>query len=208
MNTPQITSLSPTSGAPGTNITITGSGFGSVQGSGTLLLGSMAGVVQSWSNTQVIASVATGSLTGIVRIQQNGYSSNAVAFTVSASGGGGGDARPRTVSGGSTVTLVPNVISMVVGNTHAIEALNASGQSVTGLTWTSTNPSIVSLSTADPPQPHRPRRWTCNDHRGDGRNGRHGARRPRCRSAPCCGPTPATDRESLILFQQCQAQPA
>ena len=80
VNTPNISGVSPTSGAPGTNITITGTGFGTSQGSGTILLGSMAGVVQSWNDTQVVASVATGSLTGIVRIQQNGYPSNVKAF--------------------------------------------------------------------------------------------------------------------------------
>jgi hypothetical protein len=35
----QITGLSPASGAPGTSVTISGSGFGSAQGSGIVLLG-------------------------------------------------------------------------------------------------------------------------------------------------------------------------
>jgi IPT/TIG domain-containing protein len=54
---PTITSVSPTSGLPGTQVTITGSGFGAVQGSGQVLLGTMTGVVQSWSDTQVMAQV-------------------------------------------------------------------------------------------------------------------------------------------------------
>jgi hypothetical protein len=83
--------------------------------------------------------------------QQNEYSSNTKAFTVTASGGGGGDARPFTAAGGTSVTLVPNVINMAVGDTHMIQAVNGSGQSVAGLTWTSTNQSVVSLSTDDPP---------------------------------------------------------
>ena len=40
---------------------------------------------------------------------------------------------------------------MLVGDTHTIQALSAAGQSVTGLTWTSSDPTIVSLSTDDPP---------------------------------------------------------
>ena len=40
---------------------------------------------------------------------------------------------------------------MSVGDTHTIQALGAAGTSVTGLTWTSSNPNVVSLSTDDPP---------------------------------------------------------
>jgi len=40
---------------------------------------------------------------------------------------------------------------MSVGDTHTIQALSAAGTSVTGLTWASSNPNVVSLSTDDPP---------------------------------------------------------
>jgi hypothetical protein len=40
---------------------------------------------------------------------------------------------------------------MTVGDTHTIQALNGSGQSIKGLAWTSTDPTLVSLSTDDPP---------------------------------------------------------
>jgi hypothetical protein len=40
---------------------------------------------------------------------------------------------------------------MSVGDTRTIQALSAAGTSVTGLTWTSSNPNVVSLSTDDPP---------------------------------------------------------
>jgi hypothetical protein len=80
------------------------------EGAGTVQLGSIGGQVTSWTDTQVMASVAPGSLTGIVSIQQNGLLSNAKAFTV-------------PVSGGNGVTLVPNVLNMVVGDTHTIQAL-------------------------------------------------------------------------------------
>jgi hypothetical protein len=64
----QIASMSPNSGVPGTSITFTGSGFGNSQGNGVVWLGSPAGQVVSWSDTQVVATVASGSLTGIARI--------------------------------------------------------------------------------------------------------------------------------------------
>ena len=41
--------------------------------------------------------------------------------------------------------------NLSVGDTHAIQATNAAGHSVTGLAWTSSDPTIVSLSTSDPP---------------------------------------------------------
>jgi uncharacterized protein YjdB len=138
VNSLKITSVTPNSGAPGTSVTLTGTGFGASQGSGTVWLGSTNGQVVSWSNTQVVATVAPTALTGIARIEQNGVWSNSIGFTV-------------PTSGGNAITILPNMLNLVVGQTHTIQALNASGQSVTGLTWTSSNLNVVSLSTDDPP---------------------------------------------------------
>ncbi len=136
VNTLQLTSIDPNSGAAETSVTFTGAGFGSSQSSGVVWLGSTAGQVVSWSDTQVVATVASTALTGIARIQQNGAWSNALAFTVPAEDG---------------VTLMPSLLNMMVGDTHAIQALSAAGQPVTGLTWTSSDPAVVSLSSDDPP---------------------------------------------------------
>ena len=40
---------------------------------------------------------------------------------------------------------------MEVGDTGTVQALNAAGQPVTGLAWTSSDPTIVSLSADNPP---------------------------------------------------------
>jgi hypothetical protein len=138
VNSLNVTGVTPNSGAPGTSITITGTGFGSSQGNGTVWLGSTNGQVMSWSNTQVVAVVAPSALTGIARVEQNGVWSNALSFTVPS-------------GGGSALTIAPNLLNLVVGQTQNIQALNPSGQEVTGLTWTSSNPNVVSLSTDDPP---------------------------------------------------------
>ena len=136
VDTLYITGISPNSGVAGTSVTITGTGFGSSQGTGTVWLGSTtADQIISWSDTQIVATVASGSVSGVVRVEQNRQWSNALHFTVP----------------GGSVTLLPNVINMVVGDTHTIEALNSSGQSVTGLSWTSSNTNVVTLSTDDPP---------------------------------------------------------
>src|SRR5208283_1301661 len=131
----QVASVNPTSGAAGTSVTFTGSGFGASPG--VAWLGSTAASsIQSWTDTQVIATVAPTALSGVAKIQQNGVWSNAVGFIVPAASGN---------------TLVPALLNMVVGDTRTLQALNASGQTVTGLTWATTDPTIVSLSTDDPP---------------------------------------------------------
>jgi hypothetical protein len=133
-----ITNITPNSGAAGTTITITGSGFGSTQGNGTVLIGGTNGEVMSWNDTQIVALVAPNAVTGVARVEQNGIWSNAVSFTVPS-------------SGDDVVSLAPDTLSLIVGQTYTIQAENASGQPVTGLNWTSSNPNIVTLSTDDPP---------------------------------------------------------
>ncbi len=132
---PVITSVTPTAGVGGTLVTIAGSGLGAARGSGGVWLGSVNGLVVSWSDKQVVANVATGSVTGVARVQQNGSWSNAVTFTVA----------------GGTVTLVPNVMNLEVGQTQVIQARGTNGQAVTGLSWSSSNTGVVSLSASDPP---------------------------------------------------------
>ena len=140
VNTPQIAGVTPSSGAPGTAVTIAGSGFGASQGSGTVWIGSAPGLVSSWSDTQVVATVADGSVTGIVRIQQNGVWSNALSFAV-----------PPSDPSQPSLTITPSLISMVVGDTRTLQVLDPNGQEVTGLTWTTSDSTIATLSTDDPP---------------------------------------------------------
>ena len=67
-------------------------GFGAAQGSGVLLLGGTAGQVTGWSDTSITATVASNAVSGVARVEQNGVWSNALAFTVPATGGNSGDA--------------------------------------------------------------------------------------------------------------------
>jgi hypothetical protein len=115
-------------------VTFTGTGFGSA--AGVAWLGDRAANVVSWSDTQVVATVAPLANNGVAKIQQNGVWSNSKLFSVP----------------GSSNTVVPSILNMVVGDTtQSLHAINASSQPVTGLTWTSSNPAVVSLSTDDPP---------------------------------------------------------
>jgi uncharacterized protein YjdB len=137
VNVPHIAGISPSSGGPGTAVAITGSGFGASQETGIVWLGSTNGEVISWNDTQIIAAIASNAVTGVARVEQNGIWSNSVPLIVN--------------SGGPSVTLVPNLLNLVVGQTHTIQALDAAGQLVKGLTWISSDSKIVSLSTDDPP---------------------------------------------------------
>ena len=134
--TPIISSVSPNSGTAGTAVTISGSGFGAAQGASALTLGSMAGQITSWSDAQIVATVAAGSLTGIAQVVLSGAKSNAEGFTV-------------PVAGGNSV--MPAMLNLLVGDTHTIQAVNGSGQPVTVTGWTSSDSTIVSLSTDNPP---------------------------------------------------------
>jgi hypothetical protein len=80
--TPHITGVSPTTARAGDSITITGTNFASTQGSGSVWLGSkLAGSYTSWSDTQIVATVASGSVTGTAQVQQGGVWDNYGTFT-------------------------------------------------------------------------------------------------------------------------------
>jgi alpha-tubulin suppressor-like RCC1 family protein len=135
---PQITWLSPTQGGAGTVVTLSGTGFGAAQGGGTVRLGNSLAEVTSWGDTQVSVTVPTNAVSGLVKLQQGGLWSNAVSFRVPA-------------PPGSASVLAPNAVSLVVGETRTLQALDDNGQPITGAAWASTDTGIVSLSSADPP---------------------------------------------------------
>jgi hypothetical protein len=77
---PNITSLSPATGAVGTPITITGTNFGAAVG--TVSFNGLAGIPSSWSTTRVVVPVPGGATTGNVVLTDPGVPSNGVLFTV------------------------------------------------------------------------------------------------------------------------------
>lgn len=78
---PSITSLSPTSGWVGASVTITGTNFGSTQGT-VQFNGTTATTISSWSSTSIKAVVPAGATTGKVVVTVGGVASNGVSFTV------------------------------------------------------------------------------------------------------------------------------
>jgi RHS repeat-associated protein len=75
--TPNITSISPTSGTISTSVTVNGSNFGATQGSSTVVFnGVAASSVTSWSNTQIVAAVPSSATTGPLTVVVSGIGSN------------------------------------------------------------------------------------------------------------------------------------
>jgi hypothetical protein len=79
---PSISSLSPTSGAVGTSITISGSNFGSSQGSSTVTFNGVTATATSWKTGTIVATVPTNATAGPVVVTVSGTPSNSVSFTV------------------------------------------------------------------------------------------------------------------------------
>jgi hypothetical protein len=77
-----ISSLNPTSGAVGTQVTITGSNFGTSQGASTVKFNGTAGTPTSWTATTIVVPVPSGATTGSVVVTVGGTASNPVTFTV------------------------------------------------------------------------------------------------------------------------------
>src|SRR5262249_30366454 len=80
---PAISSLSPSIGVVGTSETISGTGFGSTQGSSTVNFnGTPAAAATAWSATSITVAVPSGATTGNVVVTVAGVASNGVSFTL------------------------------------------------------------------------------------------------------------------------------
>jgi RHS repeat-associated protein len=78
---PAISSLSSTSGMPGSALTITGSNFGTTQGTSTIRFnGMLATTITSWSATSITVTVPTNATAGPVVVAVAGQASNGVPF--------------------------------------------------------------------------------------------------------------------------------
>jgi hypothetical protein len=133
---PAITQISPTSGDVGSTVAIAGSGFGSAQGTGAVWLGGSEATITTWSDTEITVTVEPSAHNGVVFVQQGGIRSNGKDFTLNS----------------ATETLVPDMLTMFVGQERTLQARNTAGQLATGLSWTSSDPDVVSLSSDAPPK--------------------------------------------------------
>lgn len=81
--TPAITNLNPGTSYVGDSVTITGTAFGTTQGTGGVTFNGTAAVITSWSDTSIVCIVPVGATTGNVVVTNGyGYVSAGSAFTV------------------------------------------------------------------------------------------------------------------------------
>ena len=84
-----LLAISPPTLVPGTQATLTGSGFGVSQGSGFVELQNVDRVpVISWSDTRIVVTIPSGTISGRAFVNQDGTWSNGAAFTVDSAASG------------------------------------------------------------------------------------------------------------------------
>ncbi len=94
---PTVTSISPNSGAVGSSVAITGTNFGSAQGSSTIKLNGTTALVANWSNTSIVAVVPANATSGLFSVTVNGQTANSSSFSVTALPSGWSDGDIGTV---------------------------------------------------------------------------------------------------------------
>jgi RHS repeat-associated protein len=133
---PRITSISPIIGGAGNPITITGTGFQAVRGSSSYVTLSGAGSlnsVNSWSDTQIVIVVPTGTTTGFLDVAVNTTPSNYVNYTIPSHSISG--LTPNTGPVGTQVT----VAGTAFGASQGTSVLSFNGQPAASISsWTNT----------------------------------------------------------------------
>ena len=133
---PQIASIDPTSAAINMRITITGSNFGATQGDGLVFIGDIDAQVVTWSDSSIV-TIVPGGLTGgqsaEVQIIADTGISNTASLNI------------------LNYQVQPQDLNMVVGDSRTLLATDLSGNPITGLGWATSDSTIVTLSTDDPP---------------------------------------------------------
>ena len=79
---PQIATVSPLSASAGTSITISGSNFGSAQGSSTVTFNGTPATPLTWNTGSIIVPVPSAASSGTIVVTVNGLASNGISFTV------------------------------------------------------------------------------------------------------------------------------
>ena len=77
-----LTGISPTSGIVGSSVAITGTDFGTAQGSSAVTFNGTPSSPTSWSPTNIVTTVPSAATSGFVTVSSSGVSSNGLAFTV------------------------------------------------------------------------------------------------------------------------------
>ena len=147
---PTISSLSINSGAVGSTVTITGSGFGASQGAGSVTFNGTAATVTSWSATSIVVVVPVGATTGnlVVNTTNGGF---AYVYTIT-------DSCPPTgcLSGSVVVATGTSAFSneltgaaTIVSSASSLFTVTAAPAPIAPTLTIGVNP-VASISTPEP----------------------------------------------------------
>ena len=132
---PSITSVSPSSGPVGTAVTVTGTNFGSTQGSSTITFNGTAATPTSWSASSIVAPVPVGATTGNVVVTVGGQASNSDGFTVTPPSPTITSVSPSSGLVGTTVT----VTGTNFGSAQGSSTITFNGTVATPASWSATS---------------------------------------------------------------------
>lgn len=132
---PNITSLSPTSGPVGTSVTISGANFGSTQGTSTVTFNGTTATPTSWSASSIVAPVPTGATTGSVAVTVGGVATNSVSFAVTTSAPSIATLNPTSGAIGTSVTITGTNF----GSTQGTSTVKFNGTIATPTSWSTTS---------------------------------------------------------------------
>ena len=134
-----ITSLNPSSGAVGTQVTITGANFGATQGTSTVTFNGVAATATSWSATSITVTVPSGAATGSVVVNVGGDPSNGVMYTVTT-------AAP-TIAGLNPASGLPGTPVVITGTnfgaTQGTSTVKFNGVAATATSWSATSITVT-----------------------------------------------------------------
>ena len=131
---PSITNLSVTSGSVGTSVTITGTNFGSTQGTSIVTFNGILALPTSWGATSIATTVPNGATTGPVVVKVAGLASSGVTFTV-VPAPSITSLSPNLGAVGTTVTIT----GANFGSTQGVSTVKFNGTSASPTTWTATS---------------------------------------------------------------------
>jgi RHS repeat-associated protein len=119
---PVISGVYPGAGVVGSQVTISGSGFGSSQGSSLVTLSGQLVTVNSWSNTSIVITIPSGATSGnfVVSVAPSMNDSNPFAFSIA------------TQVLGSWIDLDVGAVGLAgsATSTNGVFTVNGSGQGV------------------------------------------------------------------------------
>src|SRR6266478_6731600 len=131
---PTIINISPNASAVGASVAITGTNFGSTQGSSTISLNG-TNAVASWSNTNIVAVVPTGATSGTFSVTVNGQTAYSSSFTVTALPSGWSDGDVGSVGHAGSATWTNGTFTVHGGGggfTGTADAFNFAYQPLSG----------------------------------------------------------------------------